>query len=216
MKNFVASYSGGKDSILAIDKAIAAGYQPSQLITTFNPDKQRSWFHGLTSPILQLVENSMQIPIQKIVTTATTYSENFEVGLAEAWQLGAKICVFGDIDIISHLQWCITRCDNVGIKPYFPLWNKNRKELVHEFINLGYKARITIVNTTLLDARFLGELLTHQLVDEIEASGADPCGENGEYHTFVYDGPLFNKPLAIKYLEKIEQGEYVILPYEPL
>ena len=107
-----------------------------QLLTTFNADKQRSWFHGLTPQITKLVENSIRIPIKKIETTGQMYSINFERGLRQAKQLGAEFCIFGDIDIISHREWCAERCKNAGINSCFPLWNKNRKELVHELINI--------------------------------------------------------------------------------
>jgi uncharacterized protein (TIGR00290 family) len=213
MKNkIIASYSGGKDSILALYLAMKNGYQPIRLITTYNSDRARSWFHGLTDPVLDAVSESLQIPIQKIVTTGDMYAENFVNTLLQLKESGAELCVFGDIDIDEHLQWCRDRCDDAGISALFPLWKRDRKEIVRELINAGFTARITIVNTKLLSAKFLGEILTYELLDEIERDGADVCGENGEYHTFVSDGPIFNNPINVKYGSKITENGYAILP----
>jgi uncharacterized protein (TIGR00290 family) len=216
MDKFIASYSGGKDSILALHKALNAGYQPLHLVTTYNAEKQRSWFHGLTAPVMEKISDSLQIPIEKVETNGEFYTKKFETALRQAKYLGARICVFGDIDIKAHIQWCVQRCIRAGIKPYFPLMKQNRKQLVHEFIEHGYKAHITIVNTSLLDARFLGKPLTHDLIDEIEACGCDGCGENGEYHTFVSEGPIFKCALNVSYGACISKDEYLILPIDIL
>jgi len=212
MSKIIASYSGGKDSILALHTAIKNGYHPVHLVTTYNTDKARSWFHGLTDSVLDAVSDSLQIPIQKILTTGDLYAESFENALIPLKALGAEVCVFGDIDIDEHLQWCKDRCSNVGLKAHFPLLKRNRKEIVRELIDEGFEARITIVNTNLLDGRFLGEVLTHALLDDIEQDGADVCGENGEYHTFVSGGPLFRNPINVKYGNRITENEYAILP----
>lgn len=212
MKKFVASYSGGKDSILAIHRAIKNGYTPVQLITTYNVDKGRSWFHGIPKNILDDVSNSLKIPIQLVQTTGELYNENFELALMNAKNLGAEVCVFGDIDLEGHLQWCSDRCKNVGIEAYFPLWQNDRKSLVYELIDEGYISTITIIDTKQLSDKFIGKVLTKDLVDEIEQSGADACGENGEYHTFTSNGPIFNTPINVVFGDKLIIDEYVILP----
>ncbi len=88
-------------------------------------------------------------------------------------------------------------CKRASITAVLPLWQKNRRNLVQEFLNLGFKAKIIVVNTTMLDKRFLGQDLSFSLLDEIEKCGADVCGENGEYHTVVYDGPIFRQPVNL-------------------
>ncbi|WP_353097658.1 hypothetical protein [Tissierella praeacuta] len=94
----------------------------------------------------------------------------------------------------------------------FPLWNESRKELVYEFIESGFKAVITIVDSSRLSEKFLGRTLTKELMEEIVVEGADICGENGEYHTFVYDGPLFKESVNFKFDELTRNGDYSILP----
>ncbi len=211
-KKFIASYSGGKDSILAIYRAIKAGYEPIGLINTFNTDKERSWFHGLSESLLKRVEASLGIPIQLVRTSGEAYSQNFEKALLEARNQGAEYCVFGDIDIEGHRVWCRERCEAVGLTAYFPLWGESREVLVLENIDLGFKAYISVLKHTLVDEKLLGKPLSRSLVESIAQGGADICGENGEYHTFVADGPLFKQPVDFSFDSKITWGEYSALP----
>lgn len=211
-KKFVASYSGGKDSTLAIYRAIKNGLVPMELFTTFNKDRELSWFHSIPRQLLNKISNEIEIPITLIETTGEQYSESFESYLLEAKEKGADVCVFGDIDLEGHLKWCTERCEAVGIEPYFPLWKESRKSLVYEFIDFGFKTIITVVDTSRLSEKFVGEILTRQVAEEIELSGADICGENGEYHTFAFDGPLFNKPVEFNKCDKVIHEKYVILP----
>ena len=210
-KKFVASYSGGKDSVLAIYKAISSGLLPLELITTYNTDADRSWFHGITEEIIQKVSNSLEIPVKLIKTSGAQYEENFEKTLADAKNRGAEACVFGDIDIEEHLEWCTKRCEKAGLMPYFPLWKQERKKLVYEFLESGFSAVITIVDTSRMPKDFLGQILSQKVADSIERSGADICGENGEYHTFVFDGPIFGNKIDFKIIEKFEKDKYCIL-----
>lgn len=211
-KKFVASYSGGKDSTLAIYRAIKHGLVPMELFTTFNKDRGLSWFHSIPRQLLNKISNEIEIPITLIETTGEQYSDNFEEYLKGAKEKGAEVCVFGDIDLEGHLKWCTDRCKASGIEAYFPLWNESRKNLVHEFIDTGFKTIITVVDTSRLSEDFLGKILTSQVAEEIEASGADICGEDGEYHTFAFDGPLFNNPVQFKKGEKIIYEKYAIIP----
>ena len=210
-KKFIASYSGGKDSILALYRALESGLEPLELITAYNTDADRSWFHGLSENIIKKVSDSLAIPVKLIKTSGEEYEENFEKALANAKSRGAEVCVFGDIDIDAHLEWCGLRCEKTGLIPYFPLWKEERKKIVWEFIDSGFLAIITIVNTSKLSKDFMGQILSREAADSIERSGADICGENGEYHTFVFDGPLFKNKIDIEVKEKFERDKYVIM-----
>jgi len=210
-KKFVASYSGGKDSILAIYRAIKSGLSPLELLTTYNTDMSRSWFHGLTEDVIKKVSDSLAIPITLMKTSGEKYEENFEKALAEAKSRGAEVCVFGDIDIEQHLEWCSLRCEKTGIMPCFPLWKEERKKLVYEFVDSGFSAIITIIDMSRMPKDFLGQTLSKEVADSIERSGADICGENGEYHTFVFDGPIFGNRIDFSVKEKFERDKYFIL-----
>ncbi|MCL2526831.1 MAG: diphthine--ammonia ligase [Defluviitaleaceae bacterium] len=209
---FVASYSGGKESALAVYRAIQEGHEPLALITTYNTDANRSHFHGLTEEILERVSHSLSIPLWLIKTSGADYVLNFEKTLHRAKEQGAEACVFGDIDIEGHIEWCSERCKNVGITPLFPLLNQSRKDVVYQLIDSGFIANITIVNTKKASDKFLGKQLTKEIAEEIAAGGADICGENGEYHTFVSAGPCFKQPVKFSLGAKVLKDDYAVLP----
>ena len=209
---FVASFSGGKDSTLAIYRAIQAGHQPLALITSYNRKRDQSWFNCIPQNVLQKVAEQMNIPLWLLETSGDEYTENFEKILQKAKEQGAQAAVFGDIDLEAHRQWCNERCYNTGLEAYFPLWNGGRKELVYEFIDSGFVTYISVVNSNRLNSSFLGKQLTKEVVEAIEAEGADPCGENGEYHTFVCDGPLFASRVPFSWGLELKHDKYAYLP----
>lgn len=211
-KVFVASYSGGKDSVLAVHRAIEAGLAPLELITTYNTDIGRSWFHGLPREVLDSVARSTGIPVRLIRTLGEDYTANFETALREAAAKGAQVCVFGDIDIQGHRDWCTARCRAAGLEAVFPLWRQSRKALVYGFIAEGFGAVLTTVDKSRLPADFLGKPLTEETARRIEEAGADICGENGEYHTFVHSGPLFRERVDFSLGEAVGAGRYLSLP----
>ncbi|MHC6203204.1 Dph6-related ATP pyrophosphatase [Breznakiellaceae bacterium SP9] len=212
-----ASYSGGKDSALALYRAMKLDYEPVCLLTTYNANAGRSWFHGVPTELLNNVAESIGLPLELVTTGPTDdYGPDFERALAKLKiEYDVNVCAFGDIDIQAHHDWCDARCRNTGIESLFPLWDNSREELVFELIDSGFKAVITIVNSTMLSAKYLGKTLTRELAADIAACGADICGENGEYHSFVYDGPLFKKPININFGELLTNGNYSILPIMP-
>lgn len=213
MKKFIVSYSCGKDSTLALYRMIKSGFQPSGLLVTINSQEERSWFHGISSPLLQRYSESLGIPLIPVYTKENEdYGKSFQEALSQAKKSGIDICVFGDIDIEDHRKWCTERCDAAGIEAIFPLWQENREKLAHEFIDSGFQAMIKVVDLEALPLRFLEKTLTREIVQSIKNCGADPCGENGEYHTFVYDGPIFKKPISFKIGKRsIKHERYGIL-----
>lgn len=190
-KKFVLSYSGGKDCILAMYRKIKEGWTPVALLTTIKKSSPESWTHGLTFDSLEEVSKSLDLPIIYVECEASEYEERFEDKLRIAKDMGAETVVYGDIDIELHKKWGVDRAENSGLNYEFPLWQEDREKLVHEFIDSGFKALIKKVNLNYMSSDFLGKTLTKDLIEEIKATGSDACGENGEYHTFVYDGPIF-------------------------
>ena len=190
-KKFVLSYSGGKDCILAMYRKIKEGWTPVALLTTIKKSSPESWTHGLTFDSLEEVSKSLDLPIIYVECEASEYEDRFEDKLRMAKDMGAETVVYGDIDIELHKKWGVDRAENSGLNYEFPLWQEDREKLVHEFIDSGFKALIKKVNLNYMSSDFLGKTLTKDLIEEIKATGSDACGENGEYHTFVYDGPIF-------------------------
>ena len=194
---FVLSYSGGKDCILALYRKIQKGCIPVALLTTVKKSKSETWTHGLSYDLLEQVSKSLELPIIYVECEASEYEFKFEEKLKEAKKMGATSVVYGDIDIELHKKWGIDRANNVGMNHEFPLWGENREKLVHEVIDNGFKAVIKKVNLDYMSNDFLGKILTKELITKIKGTGADVCGENGEYHTFVIDGPIFNYKIDI-------------------
>ncbi|MDR0877179.1 MAG: adenine nucleotide alpha hydrolase, partial [Treponema sp.] len=154
---FAASYSGGKDSALALYRAVKNGGEPVSLLTTYNESAGRSWFHGVPAELLDTVSELMGIPLERVVTgEGDGYARDFEAALIRLRERGVRACVFGDIDIQLHYDWCASRCEAAGLESRFPLWNGSRRELVYELIDSGFKAVITIVDSSRLDEKFLG------------------------------------------------------------
>jgi len=213
---FVASYSGGKESALAVHCAIEQGHEPIALITTYSADAGRSHFHGLTEDVLESLSQSLNIPLWLVKTSGDEYARDFETALLRAKEQGATACVFDDIDIEGHLKWCSERCENVGIEALFPLLGRSRKDVVYEVIDCGFAANITIVNTKYLGDDVLGKTLTREIAEHIAAQGADICGENGEYHTFVSAGPIFKAPVEFVFGEKAVRDGFAMLPVSPV
>ena len=208
---FVASYSGGKESALAIYEAQKLGHTAMGLITTYNVDAGRSHFHGLSEGLLEGVAQSIGVPLHLVKTTGQEYAKNFELALHHAKATGAEACVFGDIDIEGHIKWCTERCEAAGLEPLFPLLGRPRRDVVFQLIDSGFVATVSVINKAFLGYDVLGKQLTKALAEEVEANGADICGENGEYHTFVSDGPIFAKPVPFTLGEKITRDGYAMV-----
>lgn len=207
-KNCFSSWSGGKDSCLAFYKAIEQGYSPKQLLTMFSMESGISSAHRLKEEIIKAQAHAIGIECTIGKALFNDYEEVFVSNIKQFKGQGMDYGIFGDIDIEEHRQWEEKVCNRASITAVLPLWQSDRKELVKEFINLGFKARVVLVNKTMLDTRFLGQDLSYSLMEEIEECGADVCGENGEYHTVVYDGPIFIKPVDLKFgTEIIPVGE---------
>ena len=203
---FVISYSGGKDSALALHKMIQMGNEPIGLLVMVNKDMQRSWFHGVDLAMLNRISKAVGIELITCESAGEDYHTALEEGLLRSKEMGAQACVFGDIDIEDHRKWCKDRCDAVGLECIHPLWHKDRQENTHEIISLGYKCLIKCVRNADLPQDFLGKILDEQIVLKMQQRGIDVCGENGEYHTVVVDGPIFKHPVDYEIKEILDFG----------
>ncbi|MFP3156011.1 diphthine--ammonia ligase [Lachnospiraceae bacterium ZAX-1] len=208
---FAISYSSGKDSALALWRMVKEGHEPVCMLVTFNDEAKRSWFHGINLELLTAVSQNMAIPLIECHTSGENYHLGLEGGLRQAVKMGAESCVFGDIDIEEHLKWNEDRCANAGLKCIMPLWKESREVLVGEVLDAGFKAVVKCVESKWLGDEFLGKVLDMDLVERIRETGADICGENGEYHTFVFDGPTFHTPVNIRLGEIIDFDTHSVI-----
>ena len=193
MKVF-SSWSGGKECALATYKAISQGHKVLYLLNFISEDGQRSRSHGIKANVVALQAEAIGIPLIQVKTSWENYEENFKKAVGELKNKGIEGGVFGDMDLEEHREWVERVCREVGIKAFLPLWGIKPEELIEELLKLKFKATIV---ATRLDKTFLGKVLDKALVSQISKLGSHPCGENGEYHTFVTGGPIFKKALKI-------------------
>ncbi len=209
--SFACSFSGGKDSCLAIYRAIHAGGDAKKLITMFTEGGERSRSHGLHLSVVTAQSQAMNIPLLTRATSWNNYEKHFTDALASVKKEGVQSVVFGDIDIQEHRDWEERTCDGVGLRPFLPLWLEDRRSLLGEFLELGFCAMIIAVKENVLPTSLLGKTLSRTVIEEIESQGADACGEEGEYHTLVYDGPIFQSSLQLTRGEEVLRDGYWFL-----
>ena len=206
-KNCFVSWSGGKDSCLALFRAMSQGYKPKMLFTMFSIENDVSSAHRLNEDIIKAQVNALDLESTigraKFEDYEAVFVRNLESFKSQDIQYG----IFGDIDLDEHRKWEEKVCEKAQMTAVLPLWQEDREKLVKEFIDLGFKARIVVVNKTMMSPEFLGRDMSHELLEEIEKTGADVCGENGEYHTVVYDGPLFKTPLNLNFSKEVKDIE---------
>jgi diphthine-ammonia ligase len=207
-KNCLCSWSGGKDSCFALLQAVQAGYYPRILLNVLNEEGKISRSHGIPSSILQAQANAAGLPIDLISSSWNEYEIKFTTALAwlkDQYQLSHA--VFGDIDLQAHRDWEEKVCRNAGLTAVLPLWKQERRKLVNQMLEAGIEAIIVSCNEV-MGERFLGQLLTPDLIDELEALGVDACGENGEYHTLVLDCPLFKQKIEVEITGTVLHSNY--------
>lgn len=195
----ISSWSGGKDSCLAMYRALRAGVEIKFLLNFISREHMRCCFHGVEAGLLQLQAERIGIPIvQKTVSSdMENYEAEFKEAVTELKGRGPRAMVFGDIYLLDHSSWVERVCRDLEIKPIEPLWNIPAIDVVREFVGLGFKAVIVSCKADLLGRDFIGRTLDAAMVDEFASRGICPCGENGEYHTLVVDGPIFKRKIDI-------------------
>jgi len=194
-----SSWSGGKECALATYKAISQGHKVLYLLNFISEDGKRSRSHGTKASVLSMQAEAIGIPLIQVKTSWEDYEDNFLKVVRELRDKGIEGGVFGDMDLEEHREWVERVCSEIGIKAFLPLWGMKSEELIEELLRLKFKA---IIVATRLDENFLGKVFDKALVRQISKLGSHPCGENGEYHTFVTDGPVFRKALKVTGGEK--------------
>ena len=201
MATYAASWSGGKDSCFAHWKAISRGLKVSHLLNFINEDSTRAMSHGLDTKLIALQAQAMTLPITQQSVTWETYEAGFKAALEELKPKGITGLVTGDIYLQEHKDWIDRVCGEVGVEAILPLWQMDTSRLLTDFIDAGFKAIIVSVKAEFFDKEWLGKQLNRKLAAELNQIAKrldiDPCGEAGEFHTFVYDGPSFKKSIKI-------------------
>ena len=211
MKKVIVSWSGGKDSCLACYKAIQSGYEISYLLNAISKEYKRVRFHGLKDTLIQAQSEALGIPLLQKETTSESYEQEFKDIIKSVLSEGIKGVVFGDI-FLHMRKWADKVCIDLGIQSIEPLCDRNSEEILLDFIDSGFKAIIVATQANLLDEKWLGRKLDISFLNDIKKlKNIDVCGENGEYHTLVINGPIFKKRIDISKSEKVLRDGYWFL-----
>ncbi|WJY27104.1 MULTISPECIES: diphthine--ammonia ligase [Sporosarcina] len=211
-RKFTASWSGGKDSAMAVYKAVQQGDELARVWTMFEEEADRSRSHALPEAVLRAQAGSLGAPFVKRRASWETYEAQFIDAMQESANDGIRFGVFGDIDLEDHRTWVRQMSGRAGVTALHPLWDIPRRQLLEEFISAGFEAYIIVIDTARMPAEFLGRRFTVSLMDELEQLGIDSCGEAGEFHTVVADGPIFSSRIPLRFGEAVTHGNYLFLP----
>ena len=210
-KPFVASWSGGKDSAMAYYRAIQSGMAPNRLLTMFQEDEEVSKSHALPLEVVQAQASRLDVPLMIRGAGWDDYEAKFIHAMDECRDAGITHGIFGDIDLEGHLEWVQKTCSKSDIIPIHPLWQEPRRSILEELLAVGFEAVIVVVNTNMMPAKYVGRTFTRELMDELEELGIDSCGESGEFHTVVVDGPIFSSRIPVTFGDVRENEGYMFL-----
>lgn len=205
------SWSGGKDSCLALHRAARRGIRVSHLANMLIEDGSRSRSHGLRREVIEAQAAALGLPLVTAATSWAGYEEAFIGMLRGLWQQGVSAGVFGDIEGAPNRAWEEKVCAAAGMQAILPVWQEPRDLLLAELVDAGLEAIVVAANSRLLPPEILGRRLDRTLADELVALGVDACGENGEYHTVVVNGPLFSAPVRLQAGERVLRDGYWFL-----
>ena len=196
----VVAWSGGKDSALALHEILESGrYEVQELLTTVTRDYDRISIHGVRSVLLEQQAKALGFPLEKTFISKGASDEEYESELLKALKrqrdAGVSSMMFGDIFLEDIRKYRERMLVKVGVKGVFPLWKKDTRALARRFIELGFKAVIASVDSEVMVKDFVGRVYDERFLSDLPEN-VDPCGENGEFHSFVYDGPIFRERVS--------------------
>ena len=206
------SWSGGKDSCAALyEIQKSQDYRVGALLTTVTRDYDRISMHGVRRALLEKQASSLGLPLYQVLISKDATNDEFEMKMAEALseyrEQGIDSVIFGDLfleDVRAYREQFLAGHNMRGL---FPIWRRDTTLLLKEFIDWGFKAVVTCVDGKVLDKSFAGKIIDEAFLSSLPA-GIDPCGENGEFHSFVFDGPNFAKPVKFSLGELVNRGPF--------
>jgi uncharacterized protein (TIGR00290 family) len=216
----VLSWSSGKDSAWALHLLRDdPGIELAGLLTTINDAVDRVSMHAVRDELLRAQAAAFGLPVIEVRLPDPCTNEECDRRMGAAVERmradGVQAMAFGDLYLEDVRAYRVRMLDGTGIEPLFPLWGRPTPALAREMVAAGLRAIVTCVDTDSLDASFVGRSFDAALLDELPRS-VDPCGERGEFHTFVHDGPMFEAPLAVEPGEVVDRGRFVFADVLPL
>jgi len=219
MKKLLFCWSGGKDSAMALYEILKNNdYEVVSLLTTITQDYDRISLHGVRRILVERQAKSLSTPLHKVFIPKTCTNEIYAAKMTKALnhfkQQGVEDVAFGDIFLEDVRKYREENLAKLKMKAVFPNWGRNSTELVRSFIALGFKAVVSCIDTKVLDKRFLGRQLDKEFINELTRD-IDPSGENGEFHSFVYDGPIFKEKIGYKRGESVFRDSFYFCDLVP-
>lgn len=209
MKAF-ASWSGGKDCMLAVHRFLNKPENSIEcLLNMCDADGLHSRSHGIHKSWIQKQAACMNMPLIQPISDFKGYEKVFNSQIVALKSQGVEAGVFGDIYLEEHREWIDRVCNEMEIKALFPLWGEDTSHLLQEFINEGFETIVVAIRNDMLEDTWLGRIIENDFLRDIKKlTGIDPCAENGEYHSFVFNGPLFREPVKFKKGEIHREGNH--------
>lgn len=207
MEKAYLNWSSGKDATFALHKTVKSGsFSVEKLVTSLNTDFNRVSMHGIRKELLERQAESLGIPLHIIPlkgdVSMEKYNSIMQTHTSQLKNEGFSTAIFGDIFLEDLMEYRKEQLNKIGLTAEFPLWKIETPTLARQLIDLGYKAIVVCVNAKLLDESFCGRVFDESFLTDLPEN-VDPCGENGEFHTFVFDGPLFKNPVSFEIGEKV-------------
>ncbi|WP_288461651.1 diphthine--ammonia ligase [uncultured Chryseobacterium sp.] len=205
----IFNWSSGKDSALALYKILKEEkFEVTSLLTSINKEFQRISMHGVHVSLLEKQAESLGFPLIKMELpkepSMDEYREIIGRTMTEIQSQGITHSIFGDIFLEDLKKYREDQLRSIGMEGVFPLWKINTTDLIREFLDLGFKTIVTCVNETYLDKSFAGRIIDEDFIKDLPEN-VDPCGENGEFHTFTFNGPLFKNPVEFEIGEIVKK-----------
>ncbi|MCG8410573.1 MAG: diphthine--ammonia ligase [Bacteroidales bacterium] len=212
MKAF-ASWSGGKDCMLALYRFLQNDKnEVAYLVNMCDDDGKHSRSHRIKKHLIAEQASMLNIPIVQETTGTEGYETYFKFVINRLKKEGVTAGIFGDIYLIEHRKWIERVCADLDIQAIFPIWGDGTRLLLKEFIETGFKALTVAVDIKKLNSNWLGRELDLSFYNDIVSiNDVDPCAENGEYHSFVYGGPIFSKPVSFSKGEVYQNDNHIFL-----
>lgn len=199
-------WSGGKDSAFALHQTFLEGrFELVALLTTINERHRRISMHGVREELLDQQAESIGLRLEKVWVKEGTHQEYnrlMEQKLLSFKSEGVTHVLFGDIFLEDLRAYRENNLNRIGLEAVFPIWKRDTKQLVHDFLQEGFETLTCCISTQFLDERFLGKKIDEEFLQQLP-QGIDPCGENGEYHSFCYKGPVFIKEIPFNLGERV-------------
>jgi uncharacterized protein (TIGR00290 family) len=204
-KRIVVSFSGGKDSVLALHRLQESGdWEVDSLLTTLTEGYNRTTMHGVRNNLLELQAKSLGIPLRKVWIPRDCPNEVYQQRMKQAVNGivsdGIQYIMFGDIFLQDIKSYREKMLQGTGLTPIFPIWGEDSKQVMKEFLEKDFKTVICCIDISVIDKSFAGRIMDQRFINDYP-DGQDICGENGEFHTYVFDGPNFSFPIKFKFGE---------------